>query len=449
MTLFAAVGMAGALLIQPERASPIPFGTYDAWIEMRAGRATFTLDIRAAERDGREAVGEKDLPAFAVSIINGEELIPIPNAVALRMRDHSVALRLCFDPYEAEMVVTPGEEPGTLSGAWIREKDRYESEWLPMGAMLAMPLPLTRPEVRTLPERWSIEFEPAPPKKPVAGEDGSAALPASPIPEPPAITSPDIGLFRVMPDGRARGTILTTTGDSRYLHGTFDGETLELCSFSGSGVSMIRATYTAASGGGPATLAGERWSGVGSHRRFTAVADSSAALPDDMSITRAIARPELEALRFLDERGREVAMSSLVDGPAIIQIFGTWCGNSNDAAALMKELDASAGACGVDVVALAFEATGEFAVDSARIALFRARHGVTYPILLAGTSDKKRAAARLPFLDRVHSFPSLIFLDAEGNVRAIHTGYSGPATLEAHDEMRARIMAAAASIGVR
>lgn len=417
---------------------------------MQEGRATFTLDISPVEPDEPvEGVDAETMPAFRVSIVNGEEVIPVPNATAIRMRTHSTALRLRFDPYEAELLITPGEDVGTLAGVWVRKKDRFESEWLPFGAEPAGPLPLTMPLEAALPERWLIEFEPVPPKASDGGDAEKPAAPTSDAKGPPPIESPDVGLFRVMPDGRVRGTIMTTTGDSRYLHGTFDGTMLELCSFSGSGASVIRAAYTPGAGGAPATLVGERWSGVSSHRRFTAVADPEAKLLDDMSITKAIARPDLGALRFIDERGDAVELSSLIDGPAIIQIFGTWCGNSNDAAALMKELDASAGAFGVDVVALAFEATGEFAVDAARIAMFRARHGVTYPILLAGTSDKKVAAARLPFLDRVHSFPSLIFLDAEGNVRAIHTGYSGPATFEEHEEMRARIMAAAASIGVR
>lgn len=443
-TTLAVLGMVGALSVMPEPTPPVPFGMYDAWIEMREGRATFTLDISPIEPGEGPDAGTEKMPAFRVSIINGDEVIAVPHATAIRMRDHSTALRLRFDPYEAELVVTPGEEPETLSGVWIRKKDRYESEWLPFGAEPTGPLPLTLPLKDELPERWSIEFEPAPPKEPAEGE-----TPASEVKGPPPITSPDVGLFRVMPDGRAKGTILTTTGDSRYLHGTFDGTTLALCSFSGSGVSMIRATYTAAAGGVPATLVGERWSGVSSHRRFIAVADAGARLPDDMSITKAIARPDLDALRFIDERGDEVAMSSLVDGPAIIQIFGTWCGNSNDAAPLMKEIDETYSGRGVDVVALAFEETGEFATDSTRIAMFRAKHGVTYPVLLAGTSDKKEAAARLPFLDRVHSFPSLIFVDANGDVRAIHTGYCGPATWEEHAAMRTRIMAAAESIVVK
>ena len=33
-------------------------------------------------------------------------------------------------------------------------------------------------------------------------------------------------------------------------------------------------------------------------------------------------------------------------------------------------------------------------------------------------------------LDRVYAFPTTIFIDRRGNVRKIHTGFSGPATGE-------------------
>ncbi len=437
ITHLVAIGLHASLLVGTPPAARAPIGTYDAWIETQGGRATFTLDVRAVEHDGSDGAELEDVAAFVVNIINGEEIIAVPNA---SIWGESLLLR--FDPYEADMILNVSDEPGELHGTWLRKKDRDEIESLPCGAGPVAPLPMKLPLRHSLPERWSIEFEPA---KRDASSTEQATITGD-APTPPPITSPDVGLFRIMPDGRARGTILTTTGDSRYLHGTFDGTTLELSSFSGSGVSLLRATYTPDSGGAPATLVGERWSGPTSHRRFAAVADPDAALPDDMSITRAIADPDLDALRFTDERGNEVALSSLVEGPAIVQLFGTWCPNSNDAAKLMRELWETYPARGVDVVALAFEETGDFAVDSPRVAIFRARHGVRYPILLAGTSDKKEAAKRLPFLDRVHSFPSLIFIDAEGRVRAIHTGYAGPATWEEHDAMRARILAAADSI---
>ncbi|MCW5768593.1 MAG: TlpA family protein disulfide reductase [Phycisphaeraceae bacterium] len=415
---------------------PAPFGVYDAWIESPGGRIPFILEVRPRlEFDAADPTGavptDAELGAFVVAIQNGDERVTVTSAAML-----GETLVLRFDPYEAELHASPGTESGTLEGRWIRRRGKQQFVAMPFGGGPVAPEPLHRPDPVSIEHRWRMEFAPV--------EPAPALKPESSGPAP--IESPDVGLVRVRADGRATGTILSTTGDARYLHGTFDGTTLELASFSGSGASLYRAVYTPASDGSPATLTGERWSGSTSHRRFKGVADSGVALPDDMAITRAIARPDLDALRFIDERGNTVALSALIDGPAILQIFGTWCPNSNDAAALMDELHAICEAQGVDLVALAFESDGEFATDSVRIAQFRARHGVRYPILFAGESDKAKARARLPFLDRVHSYPSILFLNAAGDVSAIHTGYCGPATGAEHARMVDRILGAVLDI---
>ena len=68
---------------------------------------------------------------------------------------------------------------------------------------------------------------------------------------------------------------------------------------------------------------------------------------------------------------------------------------------------------------------------------FAAKHGATYPMLVAGLADKQKASAAFPALDRIRSYPTAIFLDAQGKVRAVHSGFSGPATGAAYDELRA------------
>ena len=46
----------------------------------------------------------------------------------------------------------------------------------------------------------------------------------------------------------------------------------------------------------------------------------------------------------------------------------------------------------------------------------------------AGTSTTQSASESLPMLNRVMSFPTSIIIDRNGEVRRIHTGFSGPAT---------------------
>ena len=61
-----------------------------------------------------------------------------------------------------------------------------------------------------------------------------------------------------------------------------------------------------------------------------------------------------------------------------------------------------------------------------------------YPVLVAGMSDKELATKSIPFLDRVRSYPTTIFVDSDDEVVAIHTGFTGPATGNAYDELKSQ-----------
>ena len=51
-----------------------------------------------------------------------------------------------------------------------------------------------------------------------------------------------------------------------------------------------------------------------------------------------------------------------------------------------------------------------------------------YDVLYGGESRKEVAAAKLPFLNHVMSYPTCVFIDRAGKVRRIRTGFYGPGT---------------------
>ena len=381
-------------------ASPPAPGTYDAWLESHGGRVTFTLEIAPG--------------LDAATVRNGEEVI----ARAARLTGDSLVIP--FDPYGAELRIRASGTEGELSGEWVRRRSVDEYTTVAFGAGSHSPRPLTLPNSHPLSERWLVRFDASEP------ED-----------------APDVGVFRLLPDGRVTGTILTTTGDWRYLHGTLangsGGRVLELCSFSGSGSTLIRAAVSEDG----RSMMGQSFSGGGAPRAFTARADASASLPDPFAITRAVSTPDLGALRFVDpQSGDWVTLASFLPagakGPMLIHLFGTWCPNSNDAAAMMNEAFSVYRARGLTVVGLAFEGMRDERLDRERIRSFRDQHATRYPILLAASdSDKEKAGALLPFLDHVHAYPTSILIDRRGRAAAIYTGFSGPATGQAHAAMRA------------
>jgi hypothetical protein len=58
----------------------------------------------------------------------------------------------------------------------------------------------------------------------------------------------------------------------------------------------------------------------------------------------------------------------------------------------------------------------------------RERFKMGYDVAFAGVANKDSVAKSLPQLAKFLAFPTTIFLDKKGNVRKIHTGFSGPGT---------------------
>jgi hypothetical protein len=91
---------------------------------------------------------------------------------------------------------------------------------------------------------------------------------------------------------------------------------------------------------------------------------------------------------------------------------------------------------GFEIVGLAYEVTGDTAMDGALVRRYRDKFGITFPLLLAGVNDGESPAATQPQLAGPIAFPTTIFLDRTGRVRTVHAGFHGPATGAAHAALR-------------
>ncbi len=85
---------------------------------------------------------------------------------------------------------------------------------------------------------------------------------------------------------------------------------------------------------------------------------------------------------------------------------------------------------GLEVVALMFEHFEDPQIATQQIRNFRRKFDIEYETLLAGISDKAVAAEALPSLSAMLAWPTTIFIDRNGRVRNIHTGFTGPGTGE-------------------
>ena len=77
---------------------------------------------------------------------------------------------------------------------------------------------------------------------------------------------------------------------------------------------------------------------------------------------------------------------------------------------------------------MAFEKHKDQEKAKDKLRTYKQRMGIPYELVLAGTSDKSDASKVLSMLNKVISYPTLLFLNKKNEVVKIHTGFSGPAT---------------------
>ena len=119
----------------------------------------------------------------------------------------------------------------------------------------------------------------------------------------------------------------------------------------------------------------------------------------------------------------------------LVDVFGTWCPTCHDAAPELVRLYRKYHGRGLEIVGLAYEVTGDSAVDGRQVRRYRDKFGIPFPLLLAGVNDTEAAAATLPQLRGFTSFPTTVFIGRDGRVRRVHAGFYGPATGAQHGRL--------------
>jgi peroxiredoxin len=246
-------------------------------------------------------------------------------------------------------------------------------------------------------------------------------------------TSEAIGEF-VQDGTKLHGTFRTPTGDYRFLAGEVHGQTMYLSCFDGGHAFLFKAVLYDED-----TLEGDFWSGTAWHERWTGLRNEYIDLPDPNQLTYLKDGYDRFDFTFPDLNGRDVSLSDDVfrGKVVIVAVAGSWCPNCHDEAAFLSEYYRENRERGVEVVSLMYEHFKDFERAARQIERFRSRYDITYRTLFAGYSDKKAAAETLPMLNHVLAYPTTIFIDREGEVRRIHTGFDGPGTGEHFEKFKA------------
>lgn len=228
------------------------------------------------------------------------------------------------------------------------------------------------------------------------------------------------------------GSILTTTGDLRFFEGTVSGKKFELSAFGGSTPYLLKGEFT-----GDNAFSGE----FVTPRKSTPISgkrNEKAALPDAYNVTYLKPGFSSVAFTFPNLEGKQISLADLAykGKVVIVTILGSWCPNCLDENKFLSAWYKENKARGVEIIGLGFERKNDFESAKKSLLALKTRLGIDYEILFAGQSGTESASKALPQLNGIASFPTTIFIDRKGNVRKIHSGFSGPATGKFFDEFK-------------
>lgn len=243
-------------------------------------------------------------------------------------------------------------------------------------------------------------------------------------------TSPDgkdttiaVGEF-FQDSSKVTGTFLTTTGDYRYLEGVVSGERLFLSTFDGSHAFLFTGKVK-----NNTITDGKFYAGLSSVDNWTATKDDKAMLPDAYSLTTLKKGQKKISFSFPDLEGKQVSADAprFSNKVVIVQFLGSWCPNCMDETAYLAPFYRKYKDKGVEVVGLAYERTTDPVRSKKSVEALKERFDISYPLLLTGYTPKD-ALTSMPALNEFKAFPTTIIIDKKGEVRKIHTGFSGPGT---------------------
>src|SRR5262249_30581757 len=201
----------------------------------------------------------------------------------MRMRDQG-RVGFLFPHYDSLIESNFDRQASTMHGTWTKRsgKDQVQMVFAAetyKGYRFVPKIKMTMEIVPSFPiaGRWSVKF----------ASDKELS----------------VGIFKNTAGNEFEGTFLTTTGDYRFLAGSYEHGLLRLSCFDGSHAFLFHATMQS-----DGTLKGDFWSGPKGHDTWTAKRDDKAALPDGFTVTKVTPKAHLKDLKFRDLDGKEATV---------------------------------------------------------------------------------------------------------------------------------------------
>jgi thiol-disulfide isomerase/thioredoxin len=358
-------------------------GTWHAQLDIDPDKIPFELEL--LQKEGK----------WFAEIHNGEEILPLDDII---VQNDSLFISMGIFDSQIRAKIT---DDNTLTGSYIRN---YVTDYMiPFSATKGKQsrFSVTEAPAYDFSGNWKTIFQ---------KENGDVYE--------------SVGIF-VQKEDKIYGTFLTELGDYRFLEGNVSGNIFYLSAFDGSHAYFFTAEIQPDN-----SLIGRFRSGPKYQETFIAVRDDEFNLTDANTMTTLKEGVNTLNFTFPDTDGNMVSLSDkrFKNKVVLVQLFGTWCPNCMDETKYlapwyekMKDKD-------VEIIALAFESKPEFEYASKRVKNAQEKLKANYTFLIAGESNKEKAAQALPELSKVIAFPTLIYLNKKGEVQNIHTGFNGPGT---------------------
>ncbi|HTN69444.1 MAG TPA: TlpA disulfide reductase family protein [Dysgonamonadaceae bacterium] len=236
-------------------------------------------------------------------------------------------------------------------------------------------------------------------------------------------TTQNVGVFK-SDNQIVTGSILTNTGDLRFMEGAYTENGVHLSAFGGLSPYLIEVIFSDNN-----HFTGSFYTASGT-TQLSGTRNDKAALADPYSLAQL--KPGYETLNFSlpDINGNLVSLQDdqFRNKVVIVSILGSWCPNCLDEMSFLAPWYEKNKNRGIEVIGIAFERKNDFDYAKKALTQLKNRFNTGYPLLFGGEVGRESIAGVLPELDNFSSYPTTIFIDKQGKVRKIHTGFNGPAT---------------------
>ncbi len=370
--------------------SKVPPGIWRAELEIDdEHQIPFNFEISYDEND-----------QIQMEIINGKERIEVSDIDFGRNKKLLDTLFIDFPLMDSHIKAIYKEN--VIEGFWVvRNRDDYQMPFVANYGQSHRFSTDNTPPITNVAGRWQATFE-------IETKD----------------EYPAIGEFTQ--DGNVvEGTFLTETGDYRYLAGELQGDELMLSCFDGSHAFLFTAKVSESK-----TMLGQFFSGNHYETNWTATKNENAKLTDPYALTKAKNADKPIDFSLPNTMGKMVSLDEApyAGKPKLIMLMGTWCPNCLDESKFILDYLNRHPQVDLEVVAVAFERHKDEAKAKQAIKTYKDRLDIPYEMLYGGYFDKAEATENFGYLDKIISYPTLLFVDQNNLIQKVHTGFSGPAT---------------------